>query len=106
MRGLLVTVVLLGAFVAGTAWADAIDGEWCSVQGRTLAIEGPRIHTPGGNRIEGLYDRHGFIYTVPPGEPDAGKEVRMVMVNEDTVQMAVGAATAFQTWRRCRPGTS
>lgn len=107
MRGVLAAVVLLVSFAPGIGWADSIDGEWCSAQGRSLAINGPQIHTPGGSRIAGLYDRHGFIYTVPPGEPDAGKQVRMVLINDDTVQLTVGDGNAsLQTWRRCRPGTS
>lgn len=101
------TVVAIVGMVAGPAFADAIDGDWCSPQGKSLTINGPQIDTPGGNRIQGLYDRHGFIYTVPENEPEAGKEVRMLLVDDNTVQLTVGeGATELQTWRRCRPGIS
>ena len=91
----------------GSAYADAIDGHWCSVRGETISIDGPQVQTPGGNRLQGLYDRHGFIYTVPDEEPDGGKQVRMVLVDDNTVRLTVGeGATSLQTWRRCRPGTS
>ncbi|MDA0368882.1 MAG: hypothetical protein O3C65_03260 [Proteobacteria bacterium] len=108
MRGILLAAGAMSVLLGGTAaWADSIDGDWCSVQGKTLAINGPQIDTPGGSRIQGLYDRHGFIYTVPAAEPDEGKQVRMVLVNDNTMQMTVGeGATELQTWRRCRPGIS
>ena len=43
------------------AHADAIDGEWCLGTSH-FAIEGPNILTPGGNRIQGSYSRHGSVY--------------------------------------------
>ena len=43
---------------AGGARADAIDGNWCGPDGRTLTIEGPRITTPGGTAMRGDHDRH------------------------------------------------
>lgn len=99
-------VALVASVVAAPASADAIDGHWCSAQGRTFTIDGPRIETPGGNQIRGLYDRHGFMYTVPEGEPGAGADIRMVLVNDSTVQLTVGDGGEVQTWRRCRPGIS
>lgn len=107
-RWALVTPLVVGGLTfSGPVMADAIDGDWCSVQGKTLSINGPQIDTPGGNRLQGLYDRHGFIYTVPDAEPDAGKEVRMVLVDDNTIRLTVGdGASELQTWRRCRPGTS
>jgi len=108
MRAWLFVLPLAAVALAATsAHADAIDGDWCSPQGKSFSIRGPQIDTPGGNRIQGLYDRHGFIYEVPADEPDAGAQVRMVLVNDNTVQLTVGeGATDVQTWRRCRPGVS
>ena len=61
---------------AAGARADAIDGEWCSPDGRRpLSIDGPRIVTPGGATTTGDSDRHGFAYVVPPVAPAA----RMVL---------------------------
>mgnify|MGYP006186394969 CR=1 FL=1 len=67
---------------AGVARADAIDGNWCHADGRNLAIKGPQLTTPGGKRIEGDYDRHGFTYVVPAFEPDAGATITMVLLSE------------------------
>ena len=68
------------------ARADAIDGQWC-LGSSHFAIDGPSILTPGGNRIQGNYSRHGFFYVVPANEPGAGGEIDMVLLNEETVQL-------------------
>jgi hypothetical protein len=84
---------------AASARADAIDGNWCAPDGRVLTIDGPSLVTPGGGRITGSYDRHGFSYVIPAGEPGAGSRVVMVLLDEDTVRMAEGLEPAI--WRRC-----
>lgn len=86
---------------ASAAHADAIDGSWCN-SSRHLAIEGPSILTPGGKQITGDYDRHGFIYSVPPGEDGAGARVFMILLDEDTMELRAGSEQAApETWRRC-----
>ena len=87
------------------ARADSIDGHWCFDDGRRFTIEGPTILTPGGRRMAGDYDRHGFAYRVPDAEPAAGAMVKMALLNENTVRVTVGEALP-QTWRRCPPATS
>jgi hypothetical protein len=95
-----------GAIVAMTAHAaraDAIDGEWCLGPSH-FAIDGPNITTPGGNRIQGNYSRHGFDYVVPANEPGAGGRIDMVLLNEETVRLTrAGQAGDPEIWRRCRP---
>ena len=56
------------------ATADQIDGEWCSDDGQTLTINGPKIVIPSGKNIEGNYARHGFTYTGPEGDPEMGQK--------------------------------
>ena len=85
----------------GQAWADAIDGEWCVSDGRYMTIDGPKILTPGGTRMTGNYDRHGFSYTVPSGETGAGSTVSMVLVNDDTIHLTMSAEAQAEVWRRC-----
>ena len=46
--------------------------------GRRLAIRGPEITTPGGNRISGDYSRHNFSYVVPASEP-SGRSVLLLI---------------------------
>ena len=85
------------------AHADAIDGQWC-LGSSHFAIDGPNILTPGGNRIQGNYSRHGFLYVVPANEPGAGNEIDMVLLNEETVQLTrKWQASGPEIWRRCKP---
>ena len=68
-----------------------------------MSIDGPQIVTPGGTALVGNYRRHSFSYTVPGAERGGGGEVSMVLVNEDTVHLTLGAAAGSdpEVWRRC-----
>lgn len=99
--------VALAACIGATpALADAIDGEWCSDDGRHLSIAGPAIVTPGGTRMQGAYTRHSFLYTAPQSEPDGGQEVSMRLLSETVVQIRFGPERPVQTWHRCTETTS
>ncbi len=87
------------------ARADSIDGAWCQEAGKRLTISGPSIVTPGGTRMQGLYDRHGFTYTVPAGEPGAGGTVDMRLLGEHDMESRAGANGPIEHWRRCGPAT-
>jgi len=92
-------VIGLGACIAR---ADAIDGEWC-LGASHFAIDGPKIRTPGGNTISGNYSRHGFRYVAPAGEADAGAEIVMILLNEETVQLSRNPGSPKpEIWRRCK----
>ncbi|MBL8701700.1 MAG: hypothetical protein JNK67_25185 [Alphaproteobacteria bacterium] len=108
MRRILTGGLALGlVLVAAGARADAIDGDWCSTDGRFMTIRGPAITTPGGAQIAGDYDRHHAAYVVPPTEPGAGQKVAMTLVNEQTVHAKRGAAEgAPEVWKRCARPTS
>lgn len=99
--GYFVSVGVL-AMLCGTspAWADAIDGHWCSADGRRMNIDGPAIITPGGRHMRGNYDRHHFSYVVPIPEADAGQTVAMTLLGETVVRVQVGAGEP-QLWNRC-----
>ncbi len=103
MRVVLVAAGL--AAMAGPAWADSIDGSWCRT-GARVVISGPSIVTPGGTKMSGLYDRHGFSYVVPAGEPGAGSTVEMRLLGEYEMQSRSSAAGPVLEWRRCGPETS
>lgn len=96
-----VTAVLL--LPAAPAWADQIDGNWCHADGRTMSIDGPRIVTPGGAAMTGDYDRHGFDYTIPEGEPDSGAAVSMTQFDDNTNQVTttIGSRAKTEIWNRC-----
>ena len=105
-RLIAVAVALTGVLSGRAALADVIDGNWCGPENRSLTIKGPQITTPGGTRMQGDYDRHGFTYVVPAPEPDAGATVVMVLRDEYTVHLRLrppGSATEgpMQVWKRC-----
>lgn len=99
------TLMLL-ACIAG-AHADAIDGDWCAVEGgKTLTINGPSIRIPSGAEITGQYDRHAFRYVAPAGDPEAGQEIMMRIYSDDDmrlVRLVGGEEQPEEQWRRCRP---
>lgn len=97
------TAVIFGAV---PALADAIDGNWCNGVKR-LEVSGPRIMTPGGNSIDGIYGRHDFTYTVPAGEPGAGKSVDLELLGDDDMRLWPNGRSpdpqkaGAQMWKRC-----
>lgn len=105
----LASIVVLGTTAFATpAFADAIDGNWCSRDGRTFSIRGPRIVTPGGREMEGNYSRHWFSYTAPAAERGSGSTIFMNLAGEDTVFLRYGemADSPSETWTRCSPSVS
>lgn len=102
-------VALAVLLPSGAAHADAIDGDWCHAETGRMEIRGPNIVTPGGTKMEGLYGRHSFSYDVPAGEPGAGATLNMILIDDNTVHLTKGAATATTTpqiWRRCPASVS
>jgi len=92
---------------APSAFADAIDGDWCHTDGRSLTISGPAIRTPGGAKMTGDYGRHDFSYVVPANEPNKGATIALRLMDENTVSVRIaGGEGPTQTWKRCRLGTS
>ncbi|MCB1546795.1 MAG: hypothetical protein KDJ41_02965 [Hyphomicrobiaceae bacterium] len=105
ITGLAVAALVMAT--ASPALADAIDGEWCGPSGQRLAIDGPKIVTPGGNAITGNYSRHAFSYRVPANEPGAGTNVSMVLINEHNLELTRSQSPPAQggqpeRWRRCK----
>lgn len=108
LQALLGFLVFAAASVAApSAFADAIDGDWCHSDGRSLTIAGPSIRTPGGAKMTGDYGRHDFSYVAPANEPNKGATIAMRLLDENTVSVRVaGGEGPAQTWKRCRLGTS
>lgn len=106
LRNLMLAAVLLLA-APTAAFADAIDGDWCSTDGQHMTINGDDITTPGGNQMKGHYTRHAFDYVVPAGETGAGETVRILLRSEYLALSRQGAADApTKEWRRCANRTS
>ncbi len=88
--------------MASPALADAIDGDWCSPDGKHVSIKGPQIKTPGGVQTAGNYTRHAFSYVVPEKEPGSGSTIFMSLLNETTTQVREGTPVAQPViWKRC-----
>jgi len=93
--------------LTGVAHADAIDGEWCSVDGQHMSIAGADITTPGGKQMKGNYSRHALDYVVPDGEAGAGQTVNIYLRSEYFAVSRQGASDApVKEWRRCAVRTS
>ena len=94
-------VTLSGA--ASPALADKIDGDWCATGGRHFSIDGPKIVTERGQRLEGRYSRHAFAYELPAPDKQAGSMVRMLLRDPMTVMLRIGDApdAPVEIWKRC-----
>ena len=91
----------LVSLVPSMALADAIDGDWCSQRdSEQFSIAGPNITTPAGTKTTGNYSRHAFSYVVPVGDPGAGDDVDMLLLNDEEVRVSVNGGTP-EIWRRC-----
>ncbi len=103
-----VSLFMLAVFLlAAPARADAIDGDWCSADGKRMTIRGPAIRTPGGHDISGDYSRHFFSYVIPAGEAGEGGKVEIVLLGEYLAHAREGGADSpVKEWRRCQPGIS
>lgn len=96
-----VLITVFAIFFSPSAFADAIDGDWCSItEAKQFRIEGPIITTPAGTTTTGNYSRHTFAYVVPDGDPSAGDAITMRQLNEEEVQVAVNEGESA-IWRRC-----
>ena len=91
----------LALCLASPALADAIDGHWCSAEGRHIQIKGPDITTPAGVKMTGDYTRHTFAFVAPAAEPEAGKLVNMRLMGETRVSVQVDGGAAPAVWKRC-----
>src|SRR3954453_23711843 len=93
--------------IAGSvpAWADKIDGDWCSGKGKHFSIDGPKIITPAGKTVEGNYSRHAYAYEPPADDPEHGQVILMQLLNEETVRLYrqhEGRQDEPEIWHRCQ----
>ena len=96
--------LLLG--ITSPARADAIDGDWCQLDGKHMTIHGPAIVTPGGQQTSGNYTRHFFSYVIPAGESGEGAAVEIRLLNENLAHERRAGDTTVHEWQRCKPGIS
>lgn len=101
-RYAVLAALFLTAISPSPAKADRIDGNWCRGL-KFLSIDGPNIVTPGGTRMTGEYDRHGFLYVVPKGEPNAGATITMAQMHDELMVLSSSAKPGeSEDWIRCK----
>ena len=99
--GIRSTLVAVACFAAtSTAFADALDGDWCNAKSGKLTINGSSIETPGGQVVSGDYSRHRFSYTAPAGDWNGGKSIVIQQLNEDAMDLSVDGAAPTR-WSPC-----
>lgn len=103
-RASLILAISMIGFLSNAARADAIDGDWCNMDGRHLRIDGPQIELAPGQLVQGKYMRHAFSYFAPKGDFDEGKEILFILRSE-TEMRRVRSPNAMplheDTWQRC-----
>jgi hypothetical protein len=93
-------------FLALPAAADAIDGDWCFDDGRSLTIDGPQIRTPTGDELTGEYSRHAFRYVGAAGSEEEAHDVLMQLWSDDELRInriVDGEDEPQEIWHRCKP---
>ena len=89
------------------AFADSIDGTWCSERDhRQMTITGPDALLPGGRHITGDYSRHRFSFTIPMPDADAGRVMLLRLMGEmlmvSVIASSDGSAPSEpEHWKRC-----
>ncbi len=101
----LVMILLVASTAA--AFADKIDGTWCSPSGKSISIDGPRVITPLGKIAVARYDRHHIDYEIPEGEPNAGDRLTANQLNEEQIRVSVVGKAKSETgapeiWMPCK----
>jgi hypothetical protein len=102
MRRIILTISF--SILAFSAHADAIDGEWCNEDGSHVRIDGPKIDLGSGQIVEG-YSRHAFSYVAPPGDFEAGAEVKFVLSSDELMRRMRNPDVMPEhrdLWRRCQ----
>lgn len=102
--GMSATVAVF-AMMSAPAHADAIDGDWCNSTGKHYLIDGATITIPSGATITGEYNRHGFRYVGPAGDPEEGQEIVMRQLSEEHMVLTRtigGEQGPAEDWHRCQ----
>ena len=99
-----IVAVLLFTASALPAYADKIDGMWCSEKGDHVSIEGVKITFTSNSSLDGKYARHEFLYTVPQGQDHAGDQIYMRLRDEEDMTSFTikdGQYLDPVAWKRC-----
>lgn len=86
-----------------SAYADALDGDWCNKDNEKLTIEGSTVTTPNGDKISGNYGRHQMTFDTPSGGWRAGSSILMQQHSEESMSMYTKGTNSISSepWTRC-----
>ncbi len=107
LKRVLLAIAML-TFSANTVMADQIDGNWCSPDGKSISINGPRVTTAGGASVTANYNRHHIDYVIPSGEPNEGASFQADQLNDNEIRVIIAGPSSGQIgeieiWRSCKP---
>ncbi len=88
------------------AFADGLDGTWCSPNGQRISVDGPNVITPGGQQTTGAYSSKNFYFTLPAKEWNAGAVIWMELKSENTARVSTVSKTQngpppHGLWQKC-----
>lgn len=90
----------------GPAFAEGLDGQWCSPNGERITVEGSNVITPGGQQTTGAYNNGNFHFELPKPDRNAGAVIWMEPKSASTAR--VSTVSKYQSgppphglWRRC-----
>ena len=67
------------------AMADTVNGEWCSLDGRRLEISYENVRLNEEYDMKGDYDRHHYVFRIPPLNQDEETTFDIVLARQDVV---------------------
>ena len=96
----------------GTAMADSINGIWCGQDGQRTEISYEEVKLSDGTEVYGDYDRHHYVFKMPPHGEWAGATVDLVLGSEDVVfaryisESGEELLSEPEKWTRCQSTVS
>lgn len=113
-RKIVLIVTLCAAFFLplDIALADSLNGKWCTKDGRQYEISFEIVTLSDGFDVFGDYDRHHFVFRLPPNVNLGGATVDLVLVNRDVAfaryltKSGLEIYSEPEKWTRCASGVS
>ena len=111
-RIVILAVCTVSALNVEIARADSINGTWCSPGGKRIVISYENVTLDDGNEVYGDYDRHHYVFKMPPDGEWAHKTADIVLGGEDVIyiryisESGVELLPEPEKWTRCQADLS
>ena len=101
MRSFACFMIMLSVLKVG-----AVDGKWCSDDGRTISVNGLTVVAANGLPAVGAYTEKAFYFAEPRADGRAGPEIWMEPKGPDAVRVSVVSEVQKEPpphdlWSRC-----